>query len=223
MVSTDARRLRGRTAIAAAGIAVLLTLAGCAPEADDVPAPQASSPNATPDATASPQSEPSRSDDPADPGTWVVTDRGIGPVDVGEDYETVLEEVRGAGIGPLGPQCEGVAYAASEDNTYDVQIVDDRDASSDGVVEVSAHWNGDVMGVGPRTPEGLGLGSTKAEVRSVYEDATERASQIDGRSFVVRGEGEARIVFEYVDGNEGAVGVAVIARAASEPAYEPCA
>ncbi|MBP2436191.1 hypothetical protein [Microbacterium amylolyticum] len=156
--------------------------------------------------------------DPSDSDTWVVTTNAIGPVELHSDSEGALREIRRTSIGPV---CEGVAYGYADDNAYDIMIIEDREEDTGEVVEISIGWNGDTMGVGPRTLEGLGLGSTKREVLAAYDTAEEQESAIVGRSFVRISNGSGNIVFSYVDGNEGAVSVSVTGE--EEPAYEPCA
>src|SRR5699024_6676658 len=153
--------------------------------------------------------------------SWVVSASGIGPVEVTDDYDDVLEEIRATGVGPF--DCEGVAYGYAADNAYDIMVLKDREGDSGEVVEVSVGWIGDTMGVGPRTAENLGLGSTKSQVLGTYETAKEVPSQIVDRSFVkIPGDaGDGTLVFSYLDGYDGAVSVSVIT--GEEPAYEPCA
>src|SRR5690606_10829943 len=106
---------------------------------------------------------------------------------------------------------------------YDILVIDDREASADGIAEVSVGWNSDTMGVGPRTAERLGLGSTKEQVLSAYENAVEQGSQIADHSYVTVPDnaGDSKLVFGYRNGYDGAVSLSVIT--GEEPAYEPCA
>lgn len=221
MTHTRARR------VAAVAVAVLLGTSAAVSCTSDIPAvPEV--PDATTSGTAtpivpSPTPSPSETpaNDPSNTDSWVVTTTGIGPVDVTDDYKSVLEEIRETGVGPL--DCEGVAYGYAEDNAYDIMVIKDRHDGTDEVVEVSVGWIGDTMGVGPRTQEDLGLGSTKSQVLGTYETAEEMPSQIADRSFVkIDGDdGDGTLVFSYLASYDGAVGVSVIT--GEEPAYEPCA
>ncbi|WP_221585712.1 hypothetical protein [Microbacterium sp. G2-8] len=216
----------GRRAVATA--AALLVgaglLAACTTPVPTVSEPSSPDPTASTPATAdiitpTPTSEPdTRRDDPEDPDSWVITEQGIGPVDVGADFDSAIDDIKTTNVGPL---CDGVAYGAASDNAYDILVIKDRYDGTDEIVEVSIGWNGDTMGVGPRTEEGLGLGSTKSEVLSTYDDAAEVASVIQGRSFVAVAEGDVDMTFTYVEGYDGAVSVSVLS--GEEPAYEACA
>lgn len=219
-------RARRASAAAAALILAVSALAACTTEVPTVPegpTPSATtslgSSSALPTPTPTPEETPTN--DPADPDTWVVTEQAIGPVEVASNYDEALDDIRATGIGPL--DCEGVAYGYADDNAYDVMIIKDRYDGTDDIVEVSVGWNGDTMGVGPRTEEGLGLGSTKAQVLGTYDAADESESAIKGRSFVAIADddGVGALVFTYLDGYDGAVSVSVIS--GEEPAYEPCA
>jgi len=220
MTNVGARR------IAAAAVALVLgvgAFSGCTRSAPTVP--EQTSPSAslrsTPYTTSpTPTPEETERDDPTEPDSWVVTERGIGPVDVGDDFPTVLEEIRGSGVGTLDT-CDGVAYGVAEDNAYDVIVIKDRYDGTDEIVEVSVGWIGDTMGVGPRTDEDLGLGSTKAQVLGAYENATEQPSDIADNSYVVVADETSKLMFTYRDGYDGAVAVSTLT--GKQPSYEPCA
>lgn len=217
-IITRIRRHAALAFIAAAGTA----LVACGPSAGGSDPTASTTATAPFTASPTPTEEPGERDDPSDPDTWVIDGEGIGPVEVHGDFDATLAEIRRTGIGELDDgQCSGVAYGVSGDNTYDVQIIADREGDTGEIVEVSVQWNGDTMGVGPRTEDGLGLGSTRAEVLAIHEGAAETDSLIEGRRFIEVGDGEVRIVFTYVDGNEGAVAVSTLV--SPEPAYEPCA
>ncbi|WP_156760473.1 hypothetical protein [Microbacterium karelineae] len=217
-------RARRASAAAAALILGAGAFAACStevPTVPEAPSPEASTSlgtSALPTPTPTPEAAPTN--DPADPDSWVVTEHGIGPVEVAADYDDALKEIRASGIGPL--DCDGVAYGYADDNAYDIMIIKDRD-DSDDVVEISVGWNGDTMGVGPRTEEDLGLGSTKSQVLGTYDSADESSSAIADRTFVTIADddGAGALVFTYLDGYDGAVSVSVIS--GEEPAYEPCA
>lgn len=216
----------GARRIAAAAVAVvmgIMAFSGCSRSAPTVP--EVSSPSATVGAspfTTSPTPTPENAvpDDPAEPDSWVITDRGIGPVDIGDDFPDVLQEIKPSGIGTLDT-CDGVAYGVADNNAYDVIVIKDRNKGTDDIVEVSVGWIGDTMGVGPRTEEDLGLGSTKAQVLGAYEKAAEQPSDIADNSYVVVADGASKLVFTYRDGYDGAVAVSTLT--GKQPSYEPCA
>lgn len=218
--------LRARPAVAALAAILLGTsvMSGCASNVPTVP--EDSTPSATTSETPmlptpTPTPEVTTTNDPHDPDTWIVTEQGIGPVEVADDYDESLAEIRATGVGPI--DCDGVAYGPADDNAYDIMVIKDRHDGTDEVVEITVTWLGDTMGVGPRTEEDLGLGSTKPQVLGAYERAEESTSSIEGRSYVSITDDDSgtQLVFTYVDGYDGAVSVSVISGA--EPAYEPCA
>ena len=221
MPLAPAHRITAALAAVMLGVGVL---AGCTTQVPHLAEPTGTPPTAmTPSETITPSETPvpQQTNDPADPDSWLVTDTGIGPIEVGGDYASTLKRIRATGIGSV--DCEGVAYGFAEDNAYDILVIEDREGDSGDIAEVSIGWNSDTMGVGPRTAEFLGLGSTKEQVLGAYEDATEQTSQIADRSYVTipDNDSDSKLVFGYRDGYDGAVSVSVIT--AQEPAYEPCA
>ncbi|MEV4774474.1 hypothetical protein [Microbacterium sp. LWH12-1.2] len=74
---------------------------------------------------------------------------------------------------------------------------------------------------GPRTADGLGVGSTEEEILAVYPDAEEGAALAGNGSWIrLAGDGEAHVFFEFRDGVTGASSVAVTI--GEEPSYEVC-
>lgn len=220
---THARAGRAAAVTAAALLAASI-LASCTSDVQAVPESSAStSISPTTPGVTSPTPTPTETpaDDPSNADSWVVSTEGIGPVSVTENFDDVLDEIEDTGVGPF--DCDGVAYGFAKDNAYDIMVIKDRYDGTDDIVEVSVGWNGDTMGVGPRTAEGLGLGSTKQQVLGTYESAEEVTSVIANRSFVniADDNGDGTLVFSYLSGYDGAVGVSVIT--GEEPAYEPCA
>jgi len=216
-----AHRITAALAAVMLGVSVLGGCASQVPHLADPP--ETASTAVMPSETITPSETPEQkqTNDPADPDSWLVTETGIGPIEIGGDFEGTLAEIRSTGVGTF--DCEGVAYGFADDNAYDILVIEDGAEGSDGIAEVSIGWNSDTMGVGPRTAESLGLGSTKEQVLGAYEDATEQGSQILDHSYVTipDNDGKSKLVFGYRDGYDGAVSVSVITGA--EPAYEPCA
>ena len=213
--------------VTAALVAVMLgagAAGGCASSVPHLADPTATaSADATPSVTITPSETPTQklTNDPSNPDSWLVTETGIGPIEMQADFDNTLETIRATGVGSL--DCDGVAYGFADDNAYDILVIDDREQRTGQIVEVSIGWNGDTMEVGPRTAENLGLGSTKEQVLSAYEGAVEENSQIAHQSYVSipDDDGDSKLVFTYVDGYDGAVSVSVVTH--GEPAYEPCA
>jgi hypothetical protein len=146
-----------RPVYVAAIVAITVLMSGCATDA--VPAATASSalPSATsapPSPTASP-SPTADGEDPADPSTWLVTADRIGPLRLGmpiDDARSIAPEVEA---------CHDRAFffrSGAENMIY---------AQEDGaLVQIYSD-----LSDGPRTPEGLGVGSTRADVLEAHPDA----------------------------------------------------
>lgn len=101
--------------------------------------------------------------DPADPTTWIVSQAGMGPLVIGMPFRDAIAAV------PQAQDACGHAYSIRPDRLF------------------FASWNGgpdDPLNVatwsradGPRTAEGIGIGSTPDEVRAAYPDAVEVTRQ----------------------------------------------
>jgi hypothetical protein len=161
-------------ALAVAGIVVVVS-SGCA--GGVIPAPAEKSASAsTPSGQPATPTPPPASIDPADPASWLITSSGVGPVLLGAD----LAVARAA----LSHYTE--ALAASCGNPR-VRIFSATDSPSVWLVldEAEAHvmgirlerYAGEVAAVsGPRTGEGIGVGSTVSALESAYQGLTVDAS-----------------------------------------------
>jgi hypothetical protein len=231
------RRRRRRAAAVVSGgaaVAVVAALAGTAlvagamlrapdpvvvatpsPSASSVPpAPSPSSSSPTPTSTSTPPvstASPPSVNDPADPATWIVSDEGMGPFRLGmpfEDAASLIPDRAGCGLDESVPS----VYFG---DAHRLWIVDGRQESgaSDGLSLVE--WSGFTpppvdLTLTPRTEEGIGLGSTEAEARRAYPNATETFRNVD---YLVAG----RVYFGLRDGIVQSIGVT-----ATDPPYEFC-
>lgn len=202
--------------VAAAALGVLL-LSGCMTAAPEptTPAPAPPPPDET---TAEPSPDPDPPLDLADPSTWVVSEAGIGPIEPGGDFAATLSELPDSWNND--ENCSWTAWWNAEDQTYNMNFVRGTESDDAPIVLASASAADPVTsGAGPRTEDGLGIGSTKDEVLAQHPDAVEGQSQIgDGTWLSVPGE-EAMIFFEYYTGDEAN---AVTVTTLEEPPYEVC-
>lgn len=203
--------------LAAAAFGVLI-LAGCS---SAEPLPQTSAPD---EATSAPPVEPSPTPEPStdldDPASWTVTHQGIGPVELDGDFAATLSELPEAWEND--DHCSWAAWWNAEDQSYSVDFVRGTESEDEPIVLVSASAAEPVTpGVGPRTDDGLGIGSTKDEVRMQHPDAAEGQSQIgEGSWLSVPGDG-GTIFFEYYTA-EATQANAVTVTTLEEPPYETC-
>jgi hypothetical protein len=158
----------------------VLALSGCAASAapdqtkDDSPAAAthaAASPTPSTTPVAEPTAQPGVAVDPAQPSTWTIDFGAIGPVEVGETREEALTSLATFPQGPL-EDCpapisaidlgDGVAIWLTDDTL--TQIVLMGDALIGGAAPDSRTTR-------PLTAEGIGVGSTTAELLAAYPDA----------------------------------------------------
>lgn len=207
---------RRRTAFMMSAAFGALMLAGCATAS---PAPETTTREPVPSPTSSapsPTSEPPV--DLEDPSTWAVTETGIGPIETGGDFDATLSELPESWTND--DNCSWTAWWNAEDQSYSMNFVRGTESDDAPIVLASASAADPVTpGVGPRTTEGLGIGSTRDEVRAQYPDAAEGEAPIgDGTWLSVAGDG-ATIFFEYYTGDQAN---AVTVTTLEEPPYEVC-
>lgn len=207
---------RRRTAFMMAAAFGALMLAGCATAS---PAPEATTTEPVPSPTSSapsPTSEPPV--DLEDPSTWTVTETGIGPIETGGDFTATLSELPESWTND--DNCSWTAWWNAEDQSYSMNFVRGTESDDAPIVLASASAADPVTpGVGPRTTEGLGIGSTRDEVRAQYPDAAEGEAPIgDGTWLSVAGDGPT-IFFEYYTGDQAN---AVTVTTLEQPPYEVC-
>ncbi|MFB7893369.1 hypothetical protein ACFC1I_14300 [Microbacterium sp. NPDC056044] len=208
------------TASAALLVLTAVVLAGCASPAG----PQTSTPPTRPDASATAAAaEPSATAgatptiDPEDPSTWLITDSGIGPIELGMPFSAALE-LMPPGTTNDPERCAWLAWWTAEDQDYNVYTAGSSDAADAGPVGLVATeaWANAVAGPGPRTADGIGVGSTVDEVRAAYPEAVETVDTIDSSIVHLRA---GRIFFTY---REDPVIASVTVTAMEMPPYELC-
>ncbi len=114
-----------------------------------------------PEATATPKPDQPSAPDPDDPSTWVLSDDGVGPYRLGMPLADALDVAPG-----YEQVCEGAFL-----REFDPSGQDDVDvwmAESDGTLGYLTTNSPN----GPRTVEGLGVGSTTTDVLAAFPDAT---------------------------------------------------
>lgn len=212
MRTKDMRRVFG--AIAAA--TVLGILAGCAPSTVEVPS---GGPTASPEATPTPTEPPEA--DPADPATWVVSEAGIGPAELGGDFAALLGTLPDTWTND--DVCSWTAWWTAADSSYGVYFVRGTESDTAPVGEVSVYSAAEDLGSvqGPRTAEGLGVGASTAEVLTAYPNAEQGSDEIGSGTWMrVPGDADGHVFFQFREGEDTASSVTVTLRDA--PSYEVC-
>lgn len=182
-------------AIAAALAALLVVLAGCAAPtsasttgpAPALPAPATSLAGAAP-------SVPASASTPVTPSSWQLSPDGLGPITLGGTMKAV-EEAKQATFDP--EHCHGVWYLAPEAGrtlNAGVVIVDSADRYS----SIVALQVGDASVF---TPDGLHVGSTRAELTKAWGSSARRtAAETTGMTEV------------YVEAGDGGFLIAEVAK-----------
>ncbi|MGA1835775.1 hypothetical protein VD659_02470 [Herbiconiux sp. 11R-BC] len=174
-------------------IAVALLAGGCTAPAPS-PTPTLASPTPTPTATAAPTATASpaptpsatpaspaaAAPDPADPSTWLIDFAGIGPMTIG----TPLAEVQAAIALPVDQCLPNTAWYSVEGGA-DVAAT----AADGGLVSAALVEGGGSPAAGhsPTTAEGIGAGSTLAELQSAYPGIGTHPSSVGDYWFVTDG------------------------------------
>lgn len=222
---------RTRTASLALGLTAVLLMSGCASEPAAAPtaSPTGATTTATPPSTQSatptstPSPTPSAPDiDPQDPSTWVVTQAGIGPLELNVPFDAAMQSMP-ADARNDAENCAWTSFWSPQDASYQFVIGRDSAGAADAPVTVidATSSPGTTLVVGPRTQEGIGIGSSLDEVAAVYPDAVPVDSPLGA------GEGIPRymqvgdsIFFTYYGGTDVVAGVTVTT--AETPPYELC-
>lgn len=208
-------KFSSRIAAGFAAAVLVAALGGCATAPDE-------SPTATPPPAPAPTSTPTESaPEPGDPDAWTATDGAIGPIALDTPFPDAMAEL------PDGSQHDeaNCPWAAWWNSPEDYQLVVARDSAGsddDPVLFVQAIAPpGTTAAVGPRTSDGLGIGSSLDEVEAAHPDAEYvdfPSGPIEGGPrFVKAGD---TLFFTYYDDDAVVTGVSVTTEAT--PPYELC-
>lgn len=212
-----------RKHVGARGLVVMLgatlmavTLAGCATAMtpmDDSPGPSSAPP--TPVQTPTASETPTTTPDADDLSTWVVSETGMGPIELDVEFEEARAEVP---AWTVDDACSWTAFWNAPDGTLTAYLAEDSEAR-DGVttIDVAALTDGVAPSDAPRTAEGIGVGSTRAEVQEAYPDAIEQTATIGGATLL---RVQDTIFFTFPEGSDAVSAVTVTSR--DEPPYEVC-
>jgi hypothetical protein len=155
--------------------AVLLSaalLAGCGTQADPEPTPV---PTASETPSPTPTVEPEPEPDLTDPANWIITFDGIGPLALGlpiadarsaaVDYveNEPIPDCRVAFMDRTGYPSLAIGYFPEERINY---------AMVRNQPEHTGIPTADLVAVSPKTPEGIGIGSTLESLQATYPDLT---------------------------------------------------
>jgi hypothetical protein len=172
-----------RTVAAVTACLLAVSLSACA----GLTGPGATEP---PGSTTSTSTSPSPSPTPintADPATWIVSDTGIGPFQLGANLAKVAATL--PGLKPTNADCPNPLAAFFDGTDIGVAAIIDDAGSIVGVsvgnplqTPDAATDSGRTPLGGPHTTQGLGYGSTPAELTAAYPSVA-RTDYIAGDGF----------------------------------------
>lgn len=202
-------------------VVITAALGGCATS----PSPAGTAATTDPPVTssASPSPSISASDEPAldldDPASWTVSETAVGPVQLGAPFSQAREKLPTWTVDEV---CSWTAFWSAPDHSLTAFFAHDS-MQQDGAVntiDVAALVPTEPS-AGPRTQEGIGLGSTRAEVQEAYPDAEEQTSTIGEATMLrVDGAGEGSLFFTLAEGDDSVR--AITLTLLDEPPYEVC-
>lgn len=213
----------------AASVVLIGALTGCSTDTEptDEPDPATQEPSSDPAPTSDPSeassTDPSDEpdDDMSDPAAWVIDDGEIGPLELGDDFAETLGELPSDWAND--EQCAYLAYWNAPEGTYLISFRHDE-MSEDGSIVAASVESWEHEPAGPRTEDGLGVGSTRDEVTAAHPNAEEVTAPIGGGTFLkvpADDADEGALFFEFAEGGDVVTTVSVTT--ADVPAYEPCA
>lgn len=192
-----------------------LAMGACTAQRADEALPAAS-------ATApSPSTEPTTptatdASDPQDPGSWVVAEDSVGPVTLGD----ALPDAAGSmpeGTSIDDERCDWSAWWTSQEPVYSVAVARPGDADAGIDLIAATTLRGTPGSFGPRTAEGIGIGSTRDDVMAAYPSAMQMDATIGGGQHLKVGD---TLFFTFEEGSSTVGAVTVTTR--PEPPYEIC-
>lgn len=211
---------RQRTALAMLAGLVLATGTACAADVGgvtDTDPPPLTTPTPSPEPT-----QTTAAPDPEDPATWVISENGVGPIEIGGDLAGTLAKLPDTWTNDA-ENCAWTAWLKDSSVDYGVYFVRGTESDSAPISEISVYeqMQGEGATGAPATAEGLTLGATRDEILAAYPNAQEGKPQIgDGIWIMVPGDAAAHIFFEFREGSDTAWDITVTTR--SEPSYEVC-
>ncbi|UJP11336.1 hypothetical protein L2X99_07395 [Microbacterium sp. KUDC0406] len=213
-------RRTGKRAAAVLGVTVLaVALAGCGTPAS--PPTSTSSPTSIQsDAPTPHETRTTNPDaDPDDPRTWTITEQGMGPVQLDELF---ADAVAGVPTWTVDENCSWTAFWNDPEKSVSAYFSRESDLTDGAVTTIDVSTSETAQpGDGPRTADGLGLGSSREEVLVAHPDAVEQKPTIgDGSMLRVGPDGIGSIFFSFRADEDAVSAVTVTSR--DEPPYEVC-
>lgn len=194
--------------LASGFVAVLSACAGDGTPAGD---PTTGTPSATPTATVS------QVQDPADPTTWIISADGVGPARLGQSVKDVEAAF---------PGYVDVSDRNSCPNPLITFFGPAGSTTTDAPLLLAADETGSLIGIalteaGPKTADGIGIGSTMEAVKTAYPTAIagSRGPTTEHNLLTVKGS-PGWISYEIVAGDQTVNQVDVMS--GSLPPYEFC-
>ncbi len=157
-----------------------------------------------------------------DPSTWLISELGVGPVEIGGDFASTLAGLPDTWTNDQ-ENCAWTAWLNVPEAGYGVAFVRGPESETAPISEISVYDSGEGKPTdgAPATAEGLGLGASKDEILAEYPGAEEGTAQIGGGTWLeLPSDGPAHVFFEFREGETTASDVVVTTR--SEPSYEVC-
>jgi len=141
----------------------------------------------------------------------------MGPIALGAPFPDALA-LMPAGTTNDTANCGWTAWWNAPDQSYQVYAARASDAAADGPVTVvsTAAWSDPSGADGPRTADGIGVGSAVDEVRAAYPDAIETPDSMDASIVHLQA---GHIFFTY---RETPVITEITVTTADAPPYELC-